>query len=233
MAAVLACGDGAFLSHESAATLGRIRKGAERVIEVTVVGRRAPRIPGLDTHGVKALRPEEVTHIGAIPLTSAIRTLVDLSSRLPPEQLEAAVAEADVENLVDPEKLREALVSYAGRAGVRRLRAVLDRHTYRMTETELERRLLRLVRRADLPLPDTQQQVGSRVDFFWSEFGLVAEADGWRYHRTPARQARDNRRMQEHAAAGRTALRISHYEIRYEPERVEAILARTIARLAR
>jgi very-short-patch-repair endonuclease len=142
------------------------------------------------------------------------------------------VVEADVRDLIDPETLRATLDTYAGQPGVRKLRAILDRHTCRMTETELERRFFRLVRRAGLPLPDTQQQVGSRVDFYWSELGLVVETDGWRYHRTPARQARDNRRMQGHAAAGRTAIRISHYEVRHEPARVEAVLARTIERLA-
>jgi very-short-patch-repair endonuclease len=231
MAAVLRCGPGAVLSHESAAELDRIRPRTMHLIEVTVPAGRAPRVPGIRVHR-RNLLPHETKHAGAIPLTSPVRTLVDLSSRLSVRVLEAAVTEADVLDLVDPQALRDALGMYGGRRGVRKLRAVLDRHTYRMTETELERRFLRLVRRAGLPLPDTQQHVGGRVDFYWSELGLVVETDGWRYHRTPARQARDNRRMQEHAAAGRTAVRVSHYEVRYEPARIEVILAQTIERLA-
>ena len=101
-----------------------------------------------------------------------------------------------------------------------------------MTETELERRFLRIVKRSGLPLPETQQQLEGRTDFHWPALGLVVETDGWRYHRTPARQARDNRRMQAHAAAGRTAVRVSHYEIRHEEARVEAMLASLVGRQA-
>jgi hypothetical protein len=82
---------------------------------------------------------------------------------------------------------------------------------------------------ACLPLPETQIQIGGRTDFHWPALGLVVETDGWRYHRTPAQQARDNRRMQAHAAAGRTAVRFSHYEVRYEAARLESILAGLIS----
>ncbi len=142
------------------------------------------------------LRPEDlITHRG-IPTTTPIRTLLDLATILTPNQLEAAVSETDVLDLIDPETLRAELESRKGRPGVRPLRALLDRHTYRMTETELERRFLRIVKSTGLPLPETQQQLAGRTDFHWPALGLVVETDGWRYHRTAARQARDNRRMQ-------------------------------------
>ena len=226
MAAVLRCGPEAVLSHDSAAELKRMRPGRHDPIEVIVPGNRAPRVPGIRVHRCSDIRPEEIELVGTIPLTSAVRTLVDLSNRLPENDLEAAVNEADVQNLIDPAELRSRLDAYSGRPGVRKLRKLLDRDVYRMTETELERRFLRLVRRAGLPLPDTQQQVGGRVDFYWEDLALVVETDGWRYHRTPARQAKDNRRMQEHAAAGRRAIRVSHYEIRFESLRVEELIRR-------
>lgn len=117
---------------------------------------------------------------------------------------------------------------------MRPLRAVLDRHTYRLTESELERRFLRLVRAAGLPMPRTQARVnGYRVDFFWPELGLVVETDGLRYHRTAARQALDNRRARAHVAAGLTVLRFSHREIRFEAEAVAATLGAVIERLRR
>ena len=111
-------------------------------------------------------------------------------------------------DLIDPESLTAELESRKGQQGVPALRKTLDRHTYRLTETELERRFLRIVRKAGLPLPETQVQLGGRVDFHWPDLNLVVETDGWRYHRTPARQAQDNRRMQAHLLAGRTAIRI-------------------------
>ena len=69
------------------------------------------------------------------------------------------------------------------------------------------------------------------VDFFWPDLGLIVETDGWRYHRTPSAQTRDALRDQIHTAAGLTPLRFSHYQVKYEPEHVRRILARTAANL--
>jgi very-short-patch-repair endonuclease len=111
------------------------------------------------------------------------------------------------------------------------LRRVLDCRTFQLTDSELERRFLRLVRRAGLPRPVTQHRVnGFRVDFYWPELGLVVETDGLRYHRTPAQQSRDRTRDQKHAAAGLTALRFSHAQVAYEAEHVIETLHAVINR---
>ena len=150
-----------------------------------------------------------------------------------PWELEAAVNEADKRGLVDPETLRSALGGLTGQPGVGVLRAVLDRRTFVLTDSELERRFLPIVRRAGLPLPVTGRYVnGFKVDFFWPSLGLVVETDGLRYHRTPAQQARDRLRDQTHAAAGLTPLRFSHAQVELEPGRVEATLANVARRLA-
>lgn len=134
--------------------------------------------------------------------------------------------EADKLDLVDPESLRAALRGRRGQRGVARLRALLDRHTLRLTDSELERRFLRLVRDAGLPMPRTQAVVcGHRVDFLWPQLKLVVEADGLRYRRTPAQQAKDRRRDQALTAAGLTVLRFSHADVRHEPRRVAEVLA--------
>jgi very-short-patch-repair endonuclease len=70
-----------------------------------------------------------------------------------------------------------------------------------------------------------------RVDFYWPELGLVVETDGLRYHRTPAQQARDRERDQAHLAAGRTPLRFTHAQVRFEPDRVRATLGSVTRRL--
>jgi very-short-patch-repair endonuclease len=72
---------------------------------------------------------------------------------------------------------------------------------------------------------------GFRVDFYWPDLGLVVETDGLRYHRTPARQARDRRRDQTHTAAGLTPLRFTHAQVRHEPTHVRETLRRTASRL--
>src|SRR5438874_498259 len=121
-----------------------------------------------------------------------------------------------------------------GRRGIRTLREVLDKHTFRLTRSELERLFLAIVRTAGLPIPLTQQILnGFKVDFYWPELGLVVETDGLRYHRTPAAQARDRLRDQTHAAAGLTPLRFTHAQIRWEPGHVEWTLASVARPLSR
>jgi very-short-patch-repair endonuclease len=156
-----------------------------------------------------------------IPVTSPALTLVDLAARLQDGPLEAAVNEADKLNRIDTETLRAELDTYQGVAGVGRLRRLLDRRAFRLTDSELERLFLRLVRRAGLPEPLTQQRLnGFRVDFYWPELGLVIETDGLRYHRTPSQQARDRVRDQAQVAAGLMVVRFTHGQIRFGSEDV-------------
>lgn len=233
LAAVLGCGAEAALSHASAAALWGIRRERDRRIEVSVPAHADSRPSGVAVHRRAALRPADVTRREGIPVTSPICTLVDLASRLTRDQIEAAVNEADKLDLTDPERLRSALDAMPRRPGVRRLRETLDRRTFELTDSELERRFLRLVRKAGLPCPATGQHLnGFEVDFHWPDLGLVVETDGLRYHRTPAQQARDRLRDQAHTVAGLTALRFTRAQVRFEPDHVQATLAAVARRLA-
>ncbi len=161
-----------------------------------------------------------------------VQTLLDLATELSSNRLERAVNEADKRDLVDPEALRAALEHHAGEPGVPTLRTLLDRQTFRLSETELEVLFRPLAAEAGLPTPITKEMVnGYEVDFFWPDLGLVVETDGLRYHRTAAAQSRDAERDQTHTAAGLTPLRFSHYQVKYEPDRVRRVLARTAANL--
>jgi hypothetical protein len=171
-----------------------------------------------------------VTRQDNIPVTTPILTLIDLATRVPAGPLQGAINEADKRDLVDPPTLRRALESRKGQRGVGVLRAILDRSTFVLTESELERRFLPIAARAGLPQPLTQQRVnGFRVDFHWPDLDLVVETDGLRYHRTPQQQSRDHMRDQAHIAAGLTPLRFAHWQVRYEPAHVERTL-RAVAR---
>jgi very-short-patch-repair endonuclease len=230
MAAVLACGDGATLSHESAAGLWGIREtniNSERrevrpsLIHVSVPANRSRRLSGIRTHRRGGLDATECTQQDAIRVTTPVRTLIDLGSLLTPTQLEAAVNAADKLDLVDPEALRRMVEERPGTHGVKRLRRVLDRRTFALTDSELERMFLRLVRRAQLPTPKTQQRVnGFRVDFLWPKARLIVETDGLRYHRTPSQQANDRNRDQVLVAAGFTVLRFTHAQVAYDADHV-------------
>ena len=234
MADILSCGPEAVASHLTAAGVLGIRPLPHGLVEVSVPARVHTRPPWVTVHRRRALRREDVGICEGIPVTSPIQTLVDIATRLDRDSLEAAINEADKLDLVDPETLREALDSRAGERGVPMLRRTLDRRTYTMTDTELERRFLPIARRVGLDKPDTQVWVnGFLVDFFWPDLGLVVETDGLRYHRTPAEQARDHVRDQTHLATGLTPLRFTRAQVRYDPRHVEDVLARVARRLRR
>jgi very-short-patch-repair endonuclease len=224
MAAVLSCGPDSALNYDTAAGLWRIRPESRNLIEVSIPAHASRRRPGIRAHR-RALTEEDVTQCHRIPVTTPVRTLVDLATRLPRLQLEAAINEADKLDLVDPEALREALEPLAGQPGVPALRKTLDRRTFTMTDTELERRFLPIARKAGLSKPETQAWVnGFRVDFYWPDLGLVVETDGLRYHRTPSQQTKDRVRDQTHTASGLTPLRFTHWQVRYDPGHVERTL---------
>jgi very-short-patch-repair endonuclease len=234
MSAILECGPEAALSHRSAGALWGICDERGGGIDVTLRSRRRPLRPGIRVRARAALTPAEVTAVDGIAVTAIVRTLLDLAVELPPKRLERAVNEADKLALVDPEALRGALASHAGVRGVRRLRALLDRDTFRLSDRELEVLFRPIAAAAGLPVPETKARVnGFEVDFFWPELGLVVETDGFRYHRTASTQSRDALRDQTHTASGLTPLRFSHHQVRHEPERVRRVLARTAARLGR
>jgi very-short-patch-repair endonuclease len=181
----------------------------------------------------RALTNTEIAEHDGIPVTAPITTLVDLAAHLTPRQLEVAVNEVDTLNLADPEAIRTGIEALTRRPGLRPLRDLLDRRTFTLTDSELERYFLPLAKRAGLPRPRTGRRVnGFKVDFHWPDLGLVVETDGLRYHRTPAQQARDRLRDQAHTAAGLTPLRFTHSQIRYEPRHVVATLTAVRSRLA-
>jgi very-short-patch-repair endonuclease len=230
IAAVLACGEAAALSHASAAELWKIRPRTSGDIEVSVASSKRVRRPGITVHRRATI---ETTRHHAIPVTTPICTLVDIASLLSNDECEAAIGEADKLDLVHPGPLRAALDEIPGRPGVNLLKRLIDRHTFVLTDTQLERWFLPIARRVGLPRPLTQVWVnGCRVDFYWPDIGLVVEADGGRYHRTPMQQTKDARRFQAHTAAGLVPLRFTHWQIRYAPDEVEAVLAAVVARLA-
>jgi very-short-patch-repair endonuclease len=246
MAAVLACGPAALLSHRSAAALLGLRGPMAGPVEVVVpVGLRKRR-PGLRVHRRGDLnagrhgspwRPGDPDRlrwrlVDGIPTTAPAVVLIDLASCLATSGLEAAINEADHLDLIDPHSLRSALDDLPRRPGVRRLRTLLDRTSLALSSTVLEQRFCALVAAAGLPTPQTQSRLGHhRVDFFWPDLGLVVEADSLRYHRTTFKQSADTRRDNAHARVGRTTLRFTHGQVRYEPEYVTVELRAVMRRL--
>jgi Protein of unknown function (DUF559)/Transcriptional regulator, AbiEi antitoxin len=243
MGAILACEPDAYLSHRSAAALYGIGKertwmrnaqGEIPLVEVIVTRRGEHDRRGIKVRMRPSLPSRDAGTLGDISVTSPVRTLLDLATVEPPNRVERAVNEADKRDVIDPDALRKALDSYAGAPGIRLLLSVLDKHTFRLSDDELELLFRPLAKAAGLPLPETKQMVNDfEADFYWPELGLVVETDGWRYHRTPSAQTRDALRDQVHTASGLTPLRFSHWQVKHEPGHVIAVLRATASRLPR
>lgn len=234
MAAVLAGGPHAVLSHGSAGTLWGISAPLRSPIEISVRSSSAHRRPSLRINRRPGLSVSDIVRRDGIPVTGVVRTFLDLAMRLDGARLERAINEADRLDLINPEALGEALDRYPGQRGVGPLKAILGARAFRLTDSELERRFLRLVVAAQLPAPVTGVRLnGFTVDFYWPDLSLVVETDGLRYHRTPAQQARDRLRDQAHTTAGLTSLRFTHAQVHFEADYVAETLVAVVRRLER
>jgi very-short-patch-repair endonuclease len=227
MAAVLVCGDGAALSHRSAAELWGIGYEEKGRIDVTVARRCEIKRSGLKVRSRPKLPERNVVRRFGIPVTNPTQTLIDVATELKPLRLERAVNQADVHDLVDPETLRRSLDAYVGMPGAKTLRTMLDRHTFRLSDSDLEIYFRPLALAAGFPLPLSKQWVlGFEVDFHFPDHGLIVETDGLRYHRTPAQQARMVKRDQTHTSHGFRVLRFTHWQIAHAPNEVAEVLGR-------
>jgi very-short-patch-repair endonuclease len=215
-AATLACGPGSALDGESALALWDVRSSEGKEIEVAVPGDGGRRHAGISARRVQGL-VEQVAEVDGIPVLSLPPLFVQLAGRVKPGALEAALNEADKKDLIHVEQLRREIEALRGRRGVAALRRVIDRATFRYTDSELERAMRPIYRAARLGEPETQVRVnGKLVDFYWPELNFVIETDGGRFHRTAFQQANDRRRDQAHTLANTAFLRFTHGQIRYE-----------------
>jgi len=238
MAAVLACGPGAVLSHGSAAGLWKLLPrpaGPARppVVDVTVSVRY--RIPGraVRVHRVTGLAPDETTSHKGIPITAPARTILDLSGSVRLRELERALARADRHALVERGEVEALLARYPRRPGTRTLRALLAGGAEpALTRSEAEARFLDLVRRAQLPAPEANVRVkGLEVDFLWRGPRLVVETDGFAYHGSATSFEGDRRRDAVLTAAGFRVVRITWRQLSREPEAALARLAQALVRV--
>jgi very-short-patch-repair endonuclease len=205
MAAVLAIGDEAVLSHQSAAAIWGFAK-RDQEVHVTVARRGRRSRPGIRVHQTLSLNA--AVH-NRLPLTDPARTLRDLRTVLQRHELDRAEEQAELLGLVIPDD------------------ASLDAG---FTRSEAERRLKQLCKAAGLPMPKANARVaGYEVDAYWPAQKLIVEVDGYRYHRTRAAFERDRRKDAALTAAGNRVVRITWRRLTNEPislsAQFEALLA--------
>lgn len=227
-AAILACGEGAVISHCSAARIwSMVSESAE--VHVTLIDRRLPSRPGLRIHRGAGLAPRDIRRRQALPVTSPARTLIDLAANKSP-QLEHAFVEAHARRLVRPAELAGAIERAGPKAGVRTLRALIGANESGFTRSKAERKLRTLLRAARLPEPQVNPIVlGHMVDCLWPEQRLVVEFDGYGVHGHRRAFETDRRRDADLVAAGYRVMRITWLQLNLEPYAVLAKLASALA----
>jgi predicted transcriptional regulator of viral defense system len=240
MAAVLACGPKAVLSHRSAAALHGIRADNRAKTDVTLPSPSARSRPTIDVHTSLTLRSRDVTTVDGIPCTTVARTLVDLGDVVSPRAVEQAVDQAEVLRVYDGMAVDEALARAGPRRGAGILRAVLASYKEpTLTRRQLEERFLALCRQASLPSPAVNawitltDGVAYKADFLWRTQRLIAETDGRDVHTTRKAFEHDRLRDQRLTLAGFTVVRFTWRQVGNEPQRVAEALRTLLARLAR
>jgi hypothetical protein len=232
MAAVLACGEEAVVSHRSAAALWQLLPhAADHHVHISLQTGRTIRRPGVRVHRVALLPRGQITKVQGIPVTMPAWTLLDLAAVATPRELEHATAQAARRHLANASKLLSLLALYPRRVGHRRLTALLERFGGPvLTRSEAEDRFLALIGRAELPAPDVNVRLGPyEVDFLWREEGLVVEVDGFAFHATRTSFEADRRRDAELTARGLTVIRVTWRQIVDKPEALLVRLAQALA----
>ena len=234
MAAVLACGAGAVVSHRSAAALWELLPPLDDSypVDVTVQGRDGGRRKGIRPHKVTDLNAEDLATIEGIPVTTPVRTIVDLASVVSARELEQALAQAERRQLVTLDELRGVVQKRSGRPGTPALRALLQYHgSPALTRSEAEDRFLALIRRGRLPAPEANVVFGGHeLDFLWRSEGLAVEVDGFAFHSSRSQFERDRHRDAQLLVGGIQVIRFTWRQIEAEPYAVLACLAQALAR---
>lgn len=209
MAAALACGDGAVVSHRSAASLWGLMTNRPGPVDISVAsdaGRRKRK--GVRMHRSSTLVSDQITFRSGIPVTTAARTIADLRRVVSAPEYRHAVRQAD------------ALGLSAG------LDLADDG-----TRSELEFLFLQLCKKNDIPTPQVNVQVGAFVaDFLWARQRLIVETDGYRYHRGRAAFEADRERDITLRAQGYDVLRLTYRQVTSQPRETASVIRRTLAR---
>jgi len=237
LAAVLAVGPGAVLSHRDAAALHGLRDGGGTRIDVSTPAERRS-TERIRVHGRRRLDAADVTTVEGIPVTTVSRTFADLAEVVAADALRKALSEAERQRTLDVKGIEEALVRVRGRRGrsvaaVRAALRELSDHGATLTRSPLEDRLLPLLDAHRLPRPATNAYVeGYECDAVWHPSRLVVELDGWDAHKTRRAFQHDRTKANALTNAGWTVLRFTHADVTRRPHETAAAIAAQLSRAA-
>jgi predicted transcriptional regulator of viral defense system/very-short-patch-repair endonuclease len=235
LAAILAVGDRAALSHRDAAALHELRPSNRVRIEVSTAKERASTAK-LDVHGRRRLDARDVTTVEGIPVTTVARTLVDLAEVLAHQALTKVCGEAERQGKLDLKAIEESIGRVRGRrgngiAGLRAALAELAAYGATLTRSHLEDQFLSLLDAHDLPRPATNAYVaGYEVDAVWHAHRVAVELDGWGAHKTRRAFQHDRTKGNAIQAARYTLLCFTHPDVVRRPHDVAAEIAAQLSR---
>jgi len=229
LAAVLSCGEGALLSHRSAAWLWGLTTRFTSPVEVTAKSPRRTRLT-IGLHSAEALRAGDATTSVGIPVTAIPRTLLDFAAT-DPSYLVQALNNARRLGLLDFIAIDELIERSKGFRGVARLREALLVHRPReFTRSGLERQFLRLASRAGLPKPSMNLFIeGYELDAYWAPERFAVELDTYDYHGDPIAFEKDRLRQEDLKLAGIEMTRVTGVRMDREPGAVATRLRRLLA----
>lgn len=239
LAAVLACGPGAVLSHRSAADLHGLRRTDRAPIDVTVPGRGSRRHDGIDLHRSTTLTPADITIVDGIPVTTVARTALDLAAVVRRRAVERALDQAEILRVFDLKALTDQLDRNPHHPGAPILKAVLEEHTAGTTVTwsHLEELCLEVTRAAGVAPPELQAYVDPgdgepppRCDFVWRAHRVIVEADGFGSHKSRQAFENDRRRDQRLIRVGWRVVRVTDRQLRFERARIAALIVELLRR---
>jgi hypothetical protein len=234
MAAVLALGPGAVLSHRAAAALHGLPAANRSTIDVIIPRRTRPR-RGIAAHRARDLHASDRIRLDGIPVTSIPRTLLDLAEILSPTQLQRTYEAAERLRVLDVRAVEKLLERSYGRAGIGALRSLLSYDPAPAAEarSELEVRFLDLVREAGMPLPHVNVLVeGFLVDAYWPSPGVVVELQGYAHHSGREAFERDHARLARLKLAGYEVLALTWRQVTMEPAWVAGAIRALLGRPA-
>jgi very-short-patch-repair endonuclease len=228
MAAVKACGPGSLLAGRAAAHLLHLLKRPPSLTEVLTTRHRRP--GGVDVTRCRSIDWRDQTTWRGVPVTTVPRTVVDLAAVLDPPDLARAFHEAVVRHRVKPTAVERVLSRRHNWPGARDLRRVI-RGDEPVSLSKLESSFIAAVRRAGLPLPQTNVPAGAhRVDCRWPEHRLTVELDSYRFHHTRHAFEHDRQREREARARGDEFRRYTWFDVDEEPEPMLADLRALLTR---
>jgi hypothetical protein len=235
-AAVLACGDGALLSHGSAATLWGFDKRWRTPYEV--IAGSARRRPGITVHRSSTLTRRDGTRQLGIRVTTPARTILDIAPGRTDKRLTRIVNDAGHARLLSLNGLADVLERNPHHPGANRLLRFVDTPQKGMTRSELEDAFVAFVRQYGLPEPEINHRLnGGERDILYRAEGVIVEIDSWEFHSDRTSFESDRNRDAEQLAAGIVTFRITEKRMKTQPAteaaRLQAILEGAGARRRR